>query len=238
MQIYSKNNKNCFFSLISWPIFILFVLSDRARWRLQNLYTKFWNSLIMLIYANLQSPGRDPGVQSAFLNTKIKKYIFSPFPGHEIFFFWPVENCTTWNLRYLMLRDAGWALRHWRSCLCWELQVDNCFGLPHHSIALVNDSSIIFTQRLRANKAWGGDIVHIQWLAPPPPFPMLCLLRSFRRLCIHVLIGFWDRTSTRAADKMRTRRGIQLCKSAFIPQPLRIFLKGSAHCLYPFRIDA
>ena len=30
--------------------------------------------------------------------------------------FWPVENCTTWNLRYLMLRDAGWALRHWRSC--------------------------------------------------------------------------------------------------------------------------
>ena len=45
--------KNCFFSLISLPIFILFVLSDRARWGLQNLYTKFWNSLIMLIYANL-----------------------------------------------------------------------------------------------------------------------------------------------------------------------------------------
>ena len=66
MQIYSKNNKNCFFSLISWLIFILFVLSDRARWRLQNLYTKFWNSLIMLIYANLRSPRRDPGVQSAF----------------------------------------------------------------------------------------------------------------------------------------------------------------------------
>ena len=52
MQIYSKNNKNCFF-LISWPIFILFVLSDRARWGLQNLYTKFRNSIIMLIYANL-----------------------------------------------------------------------------------------------------------------------------------------------------------------------------------------
>ena len=138
MQIYSKNNKNCFFSLSSWPIFILFVLSDRARWRLQNLYTKFWNSLIMLIYANLRSPGRDPGVQSAF---KKKNYIiifffffhvlsrasnlyfshsnffiFSPFPGHQMFIFWPVENCTTWNLRYLMLRDAGWALRHWRSC--------------------------------------------------------------------------------------------------------------------------
>ena len=48
-----KIKKNCFFSHISWPIFILFVLSDRARWGLQNLYTKFWNSLIMLIYANL-----------------------------------------------------------------------------------------------------------------------------------------------------------------------------------------
>ena len=44
-------------------------------------------------------------------------FIFSPFPGHQIFIFWPVENCTTWNLWYLMLRDAGWALRHWRSCL-------------------------------------------------------------------------------------------------------------------------
>ena len=124
MQIYSKNNKNCFFSLISWPIFILFVLSDRARWRLQNLYTKFWNSLIMLIYANLRSPGRDPGVQSAFFFLFMSYlyfshsnfFIFSPFPGHQMFIFWPVENCTTWNLRYLRLRDAGWALRHWRSC--------------------------------------------------------------------------------------------------------------------------
>ena len=139
MQIYSKNNKNCFFSLISWPIFILFVLSDRARWRLQNLYTKFWNSLIMLIYANLRSPGRDPGVQSALKKKNLllllffiffhvpsgasnlyfshsNFFIFSPFPGHQIFIFWPVENCTTRNLRYLMLRDAGWALRHWRFC--------------------------------------------------------------------------------------------------------------------------
>ena len=50
MQIYSKNNKHCFFSLISWPIFILFVLSDRARWGLQNLYTEFQN---FINYANL-----------------------------------------------------------------------------------------------------------------------------------------------------------------------------------------
>ena len=50
MQIYSKNNKNCFFSHISWPIFILFILSDRARWVLQNLYTKISK---FINYANL-----------------------------------------------------------------------------------------------------------------------------------------------------------------------------------------
>ena len=167
MQIYSKNNQNCFFSLISWPIFILFVLSDRARWRLQNLYTKFWNSLIMLIYANLRSPGRDPGVQSAFFFffffffylyiffffffffhvpsgasnlyfSHSNFFIFSPFPGHQMFIFWPVENCTTWNLRYLMLRDAGWALRHWRSC--WDFSsglVEAIKGVSEAMMALV-----------------------------------------------------------------------------------------------------
>ena len=32
-----------------------------------KLVHKFQNSLIMLIYANLRSPGRDPGVQSAII---------------------------------------------------------------------------------------------------------------------------------------------------------------------------
>ena len=40
-------------AVISWPILILFVLSDRAWCGLQNFYTEFWNSLIMQIYANL-----------------------------------------------------------------------------------------------------------------------------------------------------------------------------------------
>ena len=55
MQIYAnlfKINAKCYFS-ISWPILIMFVLSDRAGWGLQNFYTEFWNSLIMQIYANL-----------------------------------------------------------------------------------------------------------------------------------------------------------------------------------------
>ena len=56
MQIYAnlfKINEKCYVSVISWPILILFVLSDRAWCGLQNYYTEFWNSLIMQIYANL-----------------------------------------------------------------------------------------------------------------------------------------------------------------------------------------
>ena len=56
MQIYAnlfKITEKCYFSVISWPISILFVLSDKAWCRLQNFYTEFWNSLIMQIYANL-----------------------------------------------------------------------------------------------------------------------------------------------------------------------------------------
>ena len=44
-----KINEKCYFS-ISWPILILFVLSDRAGWGLQNFY-RIWNSLIMQIYS-------------------------------------------------------------------------------------------------------------------------------------------------------------------------------------------
>ena len=34
-------NEKCYFSSISWPILILFVLSDTAGWGLQNFYTEF-----------------------------------------------------------------------------------------------------------------------------------------------------------------------------------------------------
>ena len=46
-------NEKCYFSSISWPILILFVLSDRAGWGLQNFCTEFWNSLckFMQIYS-------------------------------------------------------------------------------------------------------------------------------------------------------------------------------------------
>ena len=56
MQIYAnlfKINEQCYFSVISWPILIPFVLSDRAWCGLQNFYTEFRNLSIMQIYANL-----------------------------------------------------------------------------------------------------------------------------------------------------------------------------------------
>ena len=50
MQIYSKSMKKCYFSVISWPILILFGLSDRAWWGLQT----FLHIILKLInYANL-----------------------------------------------------------------------------------------------------------------------------------------------------------------------------------------
>ena len=48
MQIYKKINEKCYiswFSSISQRILIMFVLSDRAGWGLQNFYTELWNSI-------------------------------------------------------------------------------------------------------------------------------------------------------------------------------------------------
>ena len=42
----------CFF-VISQPILILIILYDRAMWGISNFYTESWNSLPMVIYANL-----------------------------------------------------------------------------------------------------------------------------------------------------------------------------------------
>ena len=54
MQIGFKINEKCYFSVISWPILILFVLSDRAWLRaFKTSSTEFGSSLIMQIYANL-----------------------------------------------------------------------------------------------------------------------------------------------------------------------------------------
>ena len=57
MQIYAnlfKINEKCYFSVISWPILILFVLSDRAWCGLQNFYTilKFINYACNLFKIN------------------------------------------------------------------------------------------------------------------------------------------------------------------------------------------
>ena len=54
-----KINEKCYF-VISWPILILFVLSDRAWCGLQNFYTEFWNSLIMQIYSKSTKNATSP----------------------------------------------------------------------------------------------------------------------------------------------------------------------------------
>ena len=58
MQIYAKLfkiNEKCYFSVISWPILILFVLSDGAWCGLQNFYTEFRNSLCKFMQISLVS---------------------------------------------------------------------------------------------------------------------------------------------------------------------------------------
>lgn len=47
-----SNISKCFFFAISYPILILFALYGSTRWGIQNFYTEFWNSLLMLIYAH------------------------------------------------------------------------------------------------------------------------------------------------------------------------------------------
>ena len=98
MQIYSKNNKNCFFSLISWPILIWFALSGRAKFGTLNFYTEFWDFAPLIIYGTL-----------------CKWNEIMSLPGHQIFIFWPVQKCTT----IFVVARCGWALRHWRSGLSY-----------------------------------------------------------------------------------------------------------------------
>lgn len=48
-----SNVRKCYFSVISWLILILILLSDKAWWGLPNFYTELWNSLVMQIYSKL-----------------------------------------------------------------------------------------------------------------------------------------------------------------------------------------
>ena len=101
-------------------------------------------------------------------------FIFSPFPGHQMFIFWPVENCTTWNLRYLMLRDAGWALRHWRSCFFFFLLVSLVVGHGHDNTPT---PLWFFFLSWRKKKCW----------IPPPPSPLSDFFRAAAKF-----VGSWD----------------------------------------------
>ena len=97
MQIYSKNNKNCFFSLISWLILIWFALSGRAKFGTLNFYTELWDFAPLIIYGTLcKCPSR---ASNFYFLTSSKVY-------HIKFTIFVVARC-------------GWALRHWRSGLSY-----------------------------------------------------------------------------------------------------------------------
>ena len=71
MQIYSKNNKNCFFSLISWPIWFWFALSGRAKFGTINFSFIFQPILIWFaLYhrANFGTLCPFPGIKFLFFD--------------------------------------------------------------------------------------------------------------------------------------------------------------------------
>ena len=69
VQIYSKNNKNWLPSgHISWPIFTLFILPDRARWVIHIPVHKFRNSLIMPWFRQIYSKSQIKSLKMLLLH--------------------------------------------------------------------------------------------------------------------------------------------------------------------------
>ena len=74
------------------------------------------------------------------------------------------------------------------SCKCWTLSLwFEVVKSDRYNSFFSSTYNFVYKCRgvgrlcAKQNIGGGGTIVHIQWLAPPP---MLCLLRSVRRLCI------------------------------------------------------
>ena len=97
-----KNNKNCFFSLISWPILIWFALSGRAKFGTLNFYTELWDfcSIDYLWYFMQMKWNYVPSRASNFY------FLTSSKVYHIKFTIFVVARC-------------GWVLRHWRSGLSY-----------------------------------------------------------------------------------------------------------------------
>ena len=149
MQIYAnlfKINEKCYFSVISWPILILFVLSDRAWCGLQNFYTEFWNSLIMQIYANLFK-----------INEKCYFSVIS-WPILILFVLSDRAWCWLQNLILFVLSDRAWCglqnfyTEFWNSLI---MQIyANSFKINEtcHLSSNIQKSQQICT--------WGGDVYY------------------------------------------------------------------------------
>ena len=91
-----KINEKCYFSVISWPILILFVLSDRAWWGLRNFYTELWNSLIMQIYANLIKINLKNATSPLFRNHNRSALEAGTYITHHVIYY-PLVNVKLWK---------------------------------------------------------------------------------------------------------------------------------------------
>ena len=120
MQIYSKNNKNCFFSLISWPILIWFALSGRAKFGTLNFYTEFRDFAPLIIYCTL-----------------CKWNEIMSLPGHQIFIFDQFKSVPhkIYDICCCEMRMSATSLTFWFIILNCVMQArpPRAFPLLHNS---------------------------------------------------------------------------------------------------------
>ena len=194
-----KVSEKCYFSSIAWPILILFVLSDRAGWGLQNIYTEFWNSLITQIYANLFKINTNTaslfldqfwlclfyliGLGGGFKTTAELINYANLFKNNEKCYFsisWPIL------ILFVLSDRAWWGLRNFYTELWNSLIMQNYANLFKIN---KNATSRLFMKINAIPQICisGGDVYY-----------------ASRNLLIHLLLFFWDSLYTRIRDSERS----------------------------------
>ena len=128
-----KINKKCYFSPISWPILILFVLSDRAWGGLQNFYTEFWNSLIICKFMEILSKSMKIATSLSFLG--------------QVWF------CLIYCPRLTKLVRGLWNGLHTCVCPCVRVSVRPCINTKGYFSSISWPILILF---VLSDRAWCG----------------------------------------------------------------------------------
>ena len=139
MQIYAtlfKINEKCYFSVISWPILILFVLSDRAWCGLQIFYTELWNSLIMQIYAHLFKINEKCHLSSILKSQQICTCYLQVSPGThclvDVFYFDRKFDVVIWQFWSVVWPQIeGHLDLLWWTPISSNLCISNCWYCPY-----------------------------------------------------------------------------------------------------------